>query len=83
MNIGHLPWFWALEQKNGSVWTSSKGCRLREEPSVRQRGREVSIRLPFDDDTAVDEVVANGEVHHLNIEVVALSREIEYRSVSF
>ena len=33
--------------------------------------------------TAVDEVVADGEMHHLDIEVVALSGEIEYHSVSF
>ncbi len=63
---------------------TSRECRgLREQPSIYEGGREVSIRLPFDDDAAVDEVVADGETHHLDVEVIALSREIEYRGVSF
>ena len=46
-------------------------------------GREVSIRLPFDDDAAVDDIVADGEMHHLDVEVFALLRQAEYGSVSF
>jgi hypothetical protein len=63
---------------------ASRECRgLREQPSIDEGGREVSIRLPFDNDVAVDEVVADGEMHHVDIEVIALSGEIEYRGVSF
>lgn len=56
---------------------------LREQPSIYEGGREVSIRLPFDDDAAVDEVVSDGKMHHLDVEVITRSREIEYRGVSF
>ena len=63
---------------------TSRECRgLREQPSVYEGGREVRVRLPFDDDAAVDEVVANGKTHHVDVEVIARSREIEYRGVSF
>jgi hypothetical protein len=63
---------------------ASRECRgLREQPSIYEGGREVSIRLPFDDDAAVDEVVSDGKMRHLDVEVTALSREIEYRGVSF
>ena len=65
------------------MWASSERRRLREKPSVHERAREISIRLPFDDDAAVDAVVADGEMHHLDVEVIALSGEIEYRGVSF
>jgi len=63
---------------------TSRECRgLPEQPSIYEGGREVSIRLPFDDDAAVDEVVADGEMHHLDVEVFALSRQMEYCRVSF
>ena len=63
---------------------ASRECRsLREQPSIYEGGREVSIRLPFDHDAAVDEVVADGEMHHLDVEVFALSRQTEYCGVSF
>ncbi len=59
-------------------------CRsLREQPSIYEGGREVSIRLPFDNNPAVDEVVADREMHHLDLEVFALSRQTEYCRVSF
>jgi hypothetical protein len=59
-------------------------CRgLREQASIYERDREVGIRLPFDHDAAVDEVVADWETHHLDVEVFALSRQTEYCGVSF
>jgi len=83
MNVGHVSRPRTLEQNHRAMWTSRQGRCLREEPSIRQRGREVSIGLPFDDDPAVDEIVADGEMHHLDVEVIGRSREIEYRSTSF
>ena len=63
---------------------TSRECRgLPEQSPIYEGGREVSIRLPFDHDAAVDEVVADGEIHHLDVEVFARSREIKYRGVSF
>ena len=63
---------------------TSRECRgLPEQPSIYEGGREVSIRLPFDDDSAVNEVIADGEIHHLDVEVFARSRQMEYRGVSF
>jgi hypothetical protein len=83
MNVGHVSRLRTLEQHHRAMWTSRKGRCLREEPSIRQRGREVRIGLAFDDDPAADEIVADGEMHHLDVEVIGRSREIEYRSMSF
>ena len=77
MNVGHVSRLRTLEQNHRAMWTSRQGRCLREEPSIRQRGREVSIGLPFDDDPAVDEIVADGEMHHLDVEVIGRSREIQ------
>jgi len=63
---------------------ASRECRgLREQSSIHERGREVSIRLPLNHDAAVDEVVADWEMHHLDVEVFALSHQTEYCGVSF
>lgn len=64
------------------MWASSERRRLREKPSVHERAREISIRLPLHDDAFVDAVVANCEVHHLHVEVIACSGEIEQRGAS-
>ena len=56
---------------------------MRKQPSIYEGGHEVHIRLPFDDDAAVDEVIADGEIHHLDVEVFARSRQMEDRGVSF
>jgi hypothetical protein len=63
--------------------TSRERRGLREQSSIYEGGREVSVGLPFDDDPAVDEVVADGEMHDLDVEVFALSRQMEDRGVSF
>lgn len=62
---------------------ASERRRLQEQPSIHERGREVSIRLPFDHDAAVDTVVADGEMHDVDVEVLALSRQTEHGGVSF
>ena len=83
MDIRHPRWFWTFE-KNDRPMRALRECRsLREQPSIDEGGREVSIRLPFDHDAAIDDVVADGEMHHLDIEVFALSRQTEYCCVSF
>jgi hypothetical protein len=83
MDIWHPRWFWAFEQDDRPMRTSRECRGLREQPSIYDGGREVSIRLPFDDDPAVDEIVADGEMHQLDVEVFALSRQTEDCGVSF
>ena len=41
------------------------------------------MRLPFDDDATVKAIVADSQVLHADIEIVALAREIEQRGVLF
>jgi hypothetical protein len=41
------------------------------------------MRLPLDDNAAVKAIIADGQVLHPDIEVVALAREIEQSSMSF
>jgi hypothetical protein len=54
-----------------------QGLRLAGR-AVRPLSRcEVSVCLPFNDDATVNDVVAGGEMRHLDVEVIALAREIE------
>src|SRR3990170_2907999 len=63
--------------------TSSECRGLRKQAAVHERGREVGVRLALDDDTTIDDVVADGETLQLNIEVAAVPCEIKQRSVPF
>jgi hypothetical protein len=83
MDIWHPQWLWAFEQNDRPMRALREGRGLREQASIDERDREVSIRLPFDHDAAVDEVVADWEMHHLDVEVFALSRQTEHCGVSF
>lgn len=41
------------------------------------------MRLPFDDNATVKTIVSDGQVFHADVEVVALTREIEQSGVPF
>ncbi len=77
MNIGHRRRLGTFEQNDGPMGTSRQSCRLWKEPSIRERGREIRVRLSFHDDAFVNGVIANGEAHHLHVEVIARSRKVE------
>ena len=62
--------------------TSRERCRLGKESSIDQRSREIRIRLSFDDDPAINEVVTHSETFHANLEVAASACEIEQCGVS-
>ena len=77
MNIRHLRRPGTLEKHDRPVWTSRKGRRLREEASIYEGGCEIRVGLPFDDDSALDEVVPDGQALHSDIEFGASPREVE------
>lgn len=68
------PWLWPPVC---ALWPRS----ARRTPQGRRR--EVRLRLPFDDDTTIDVVIADGETLHPNVEITASPREIKQRSVPF
>jgi|HubBroStandDraft_6_1064221.scaffolds.fasta_scaffold1039345_1 hypothetical protein len=83
VDVWHPQWLWAFEQNNRPM-RALRECRgLGEQASIYERGREVSIRLPLDHDAAVDDVVADTEMRYVDVEVIARSREMEHRGVSF
>ena len=49
---------------------------------IRKRSREIRVRLSFDDDTAINEVVTDGKTFHANVEVTASACEIKQCGVS-
>ncbi len=83
MNVGHLWRLRTFEQDDRPVGTSSESRRLRKESSIRKRSCEIRVRLPFDDDTAINVVVTDSKAFHLNVEVSAFPCEIEQCGVSF
>lgn len=83
VNVGHLRRRGAFEQNDRPVGTSSKRRRLWKESSIRKRSREIRVRLPFDDETAINVVVTDGKTFHLNVEVSAFPCEIKQCGVSF
>jgi hypothetical protein len=56
---------------------------LGKEPPIHQRSREIRVRLSFDDDPIINEVVTDSETFHANREVAASACEIEQCGVSF
>ena len=79
----HLRRCRPFEENDRPVGTSGERCRLGKESSVHQRNREIRVRLSFDDDPIIDEVVTDRETFHANLEVAASACEIEQCSVSF
>ena len=77
MNIGHLRWLGTFEQNDRPMGTSRQNCRLGKEPAIRERRREIGVRLSFHDHAFVDAVVAYREACHLHVEVTRCSREIQ------
>ena len=57
--------------------TSRERSGLGKESSIRQRSREIRVRLSFDDDPIINEVVTDSETFHANLEVAASACEIE------
>jgi hypothetical protein len=64
------------------VGTSRERCRLGKESPIHKRSREIRVRLSFDEDTAIDEVVTDGKTFHANVELSASACEIEQCGVS-
>jgi len=82
MNVGHLRRRGPFEENDRPVGTSRERRRLRKESSIYQRSREIRVRLSFDDDTAINEVVTDDETFHTNVEVSASACEIEQCGVA-
>jgi hypothetical protein len=83
MHVWHPLRLGAFEEHDRPMRTSSERRRLWKESAVQERGREIRVRLPFDDHAAVDDVITDGELCQTHLEVRACSDEIEYSGVSF
>ena len=76
MNIRHRRRLGTFEENDRPMGTAGKRRRLRKEPSIGKRRREISICLAFNHDAAIDAVVTDIEALHPDIEIGARSREI-------
>jgi hypothetical protein len=65
------------------VRTSSKRRSLRKQPAVHERRREIGVRLPLDDDAALDDVITDFELLELDSKMLGLPDEIQKNRVSF
>jgi len=83
VHVRHLGWPRAFEQQDGPVRTSSKRGSLGKQPAVHERCREIGVRLPLDDDAAVDDVIADFELLELDSKMLGLPDEIQKNRVSF
>jgi hypothetical protein len=83
VNVRHLRRCGPFEENDRPVGTSRERCRLGKESSIHQRRREIRVRLSFDDDPIINEVVTDSETFHANLEVAASACEIEQCGVSF
>ena len=82
VNVRHSSRLRPFEQKHRPVRASRKGGYLWEQPAVHDRCREVHIRLPFDDDAAVDDVITDVELFEVDCEVFGVLDEIQKDRVS-
>jgi len=83
VNVGHSWRLGPFEQQDRTMRTSSEGSGLGEESAVHQRRREIRVRLSFNENAVIDEVVTDVELLKTNIEVARCSGEIEKGGVSF
>jgi hypothetical protein len=74
---------WGLRVAQQADVDSSECRGLRKQAAIRERSREVGVRLALDDDTTIDDIIADGETLQLNIEVAAVRCEIKQRGVPF
>ena len=77
MDIRHAQRPRSLEENDKSLSASREISGLREHAPVCERDGEIGVRLALDDNRTVETIVADGQVLHANIEVVALAREID------
>lgn len=83
MDIGHARRPRTLEENERAMRASRELRGLKEQSSVCKREGEIRMRLPFDDNATVKTIIADGQVLHADVEVVALAREIEQSGVPF
>src|SRR5438876_8604689 len=82
MHVWHPLRLGAFEKHDRPMRTSRERCCLWKESAVHERGREIRVRLPFNEHAAVDEVITDGELCQMHFEVRGCSDEIEYSRVS-
>jgi hypothetical protein len=83
MDVGHSRGLGTFEQHDSPMRTPSQRSRLRKESAVHKRHCEIRVRLSFDDNAAVNEVIADGELFQADVEVAGFPSEIEQCRVSF
>ena len=77
MDIRHARRPRTLQENDGTMRTSRESRGLWEQTSVHEGEREIGVRLPLDDNAAVEPVIADGQVLDAYVEVVALAGEID------
>jgi len=77
MNVRHLRRLGSFEQHDWAMRTSCESRRLWKEPAIRERHREIKIRLALDHNAAINAIVTDIEPIHPYVEVPALSCKID------
>jgi len=83
VNIRHAVRPRSLEENDRAMRASRERCGLREQTPVCKRDGEIRIRLPLDDNATVKAIIADGQVLHADVELVALAHEIDQCGVPF
>jgi len=83
MNVRHAWRLGTFEQHDSPVRAPSQRSRLRKESAVHKRHCEICVRLSFDDNAAVNDVITDGELFQADVEVAGFPSEIEQCRVSF
>jgi hypothetical protein len=83
VDIGHLRRSGTFEENDRPMRISSKGSGLLEESTVRERHRQIGVRLPLDHDAVVDAIVTDIEVVHSYVEGWTLLRKGEQSRCPF
>ena len=68
VNVRHSNGRGAFDQHDRAMRTLRQPGGLEKEASVRQRDGQIRVRLALDQHTAVNQIVADVEAHHLHVE---------------
>jgi len=72
----------SLDQHNRSMGAIGKPRSLWKQSAVCQRDAEIRVGFPLDNYSAVDQIVANIEVDHLDVEDTTQSSELDQGRIS-
>src|SRR5262249_3422506 len=82
MDVRHVRRPRAFQENERTMRTSREPRGLQEQAAVCQRDGKIRIRLPLDDDAAIEAVVADRQAFHPYLEIAALVPRIELITVA-